>query len=86
MFAQLVTTSPHLLTLNAKLKLLSFMEDFLERAHYEDIREEEVKNGYKWSTLVPFMKLVYHPYSQRQCSSGTTAAAWLDRDTLKLDR
>ena len=81
-----MTTSPHLLTPNAKRQLLQFMREFLDSAHHEDIREEEVKNGYKWSTLVPFMKLVYHPYSRRPSSGTTTDAASVDKDTLELDR
>jgi hypothetical protein len=61
LFAQLVTTSPHQLCSEAKHKILLFMEDFLDSADYTQVREEEVNNGYKWSTLVPFMKLAYHP-------------------------
>lgn len=62
MFAQLLTTSPHLLSGEAKSKILHHMEEFLDTADYTEVREEEVTNGYKWSTLVPFMKLAYHPY------------------------
>ena len=69
LFAQLLTTSPELVAQEVKLRVLSFMEEFLKTASYEDIREGEVKNGYKWSTLVPFMKLAYHPSAPSRPSS-----------------
>ena len=27
-----------------------------------EIRQEEIKNGFKWSTLIPYMKLAYHAH------------------------
>ena len=68
--AQLATTSPHLLKPETtKVKVREFMEAFLEEAEEREIREEEVANGYKWSTLVPFMKLAYHPHSSGMCTA-----------------
>ena len=72
-FAQLATSSPHLLQPEQMTKLYNFMKDFLEKADYGEIREHEIKNGYIWSTMVPFVKLAYFPYSipNRTCSSAT---------------
>ena len=75
MFAQLLTTSPHLLSGEAKSKILCHMEEFLDTADYTEVREEEVTNGYKWSTLVPFMKLAYHPCSRRGRSGRDSAGS-----------
>ena len=74
-FAQLVTSSPHLLGPELTLKLYNFVKIFLEKADYKEIREHEVKNGYIWSTMLPFMKLAYFPYStsKHTCSSTTHA-------------
>lgn len=59
-----------------ELKILHFMEEFLDVADYTEVREEEVTNGYKWSTLVPFMKLAYHPHSRpRRPDSGGGGAS-----------
>ncbi len=89
LFAQLLTTSPCLVSREVKLKLLPFMEDFLSTARYEEIREEEVSNGYKWSTLVPFMKLAYHPYARSRLarSMGEESGEELELEVQeRLDR
>ena len=90
LFAQLLTTSPHLINADVKSRLLPFMEDFLMTASYKEIREEEVRNGYKWSTLIPFMKLAYHPLSRSQMllrSLGKDAGVELEPEIQeRLDR
>lgn len=87
LFAQLITTSPHLIPIESKKRILQFMEEFLEVADHNEIREEEVRNGYKWSTLVPFMKLVYHPYARERSAQETDDQNKLDdEDRLRLDR
>ena len=87
LFAQLITVSPHTLPVPVKKTLLVFMEEFLEQADHKEIREEEVKNGYKWSTLVPFMKLAYHPHSRRWSRREREQRNDLsDEERLRLDR
>ena len=61
--SQLVTASSHLI-LPAQLRdIAQFMRTFLSSANYQEIREHEVKNGYIWSTLVPFVRVAYFPFS-----------------------
>lgn len=62
-FAQLVTSSLDLLCTHDKENMRSFMRDFLQDADPRDIHEHEVRNGYIWSTVVPFVKLAYFPSS-----------------------
>ncbi len=65
-FAHILSTSSDRVPPELRLRVIKFIEGFLELADFTEIREEEIKNGYKWSTLVPFMKLAYHPLSLRQ--------------------
>ena len=62
-FAQLVTSSPHLLGPELTLRLYDFVKGFLEKADYREIQEHEVTFGCVWSTVAPSVKLAYTPYS-----------------------
>ena len=44
------------------------ISDFFEKTTPREIRDHEVKNGYKWSTVVPFVKVVYCPRKNRKFS------------------
>ncbi len=61
-FAQLVSCSLEHLPHTSRGRISVFMEDFLQTADYKEVRKHEVVNGYIWSTLVPFIKLVYLPH------------------------
>ena len=75
------------MSVDTQTRLLQFMEDFLEVADYKEIRDEEVSNGYKWSTLVPFMKLAYYPYArQRRRKDGKEKDELSADERERLDR
>lgn len=78
-YAQLLTSSPHLFTLEQKTTLAQFMSDFLKEATPKEIRDHEVKNGYKWSTVIPFVKLAYYPRHNREFSME------IHRDTCAIN-
>ena len=86
-FAQLATSSPHLLRPEQTTKLCNFLKSFLEEADYREVREHEVKNGYIWSTMVPFVKLAYFPYANpnRSCSSATHVHTLTDRQSSDVE-
>lgn len=67
-YSQLLTSSPQLFTLKQKGTLAQFISSFLNEATPRQIRDHEVKNGYKWSTVIPFVKLAYHPQFNREFS------------------
>ena len=60
-FAQLASASLLLLTPKHISKILDFISDFIKTADYTEVRQQEFENGYIWSTLIPFVKLVYQP-------------------------
>ena len=60
--------SPHLFTLKQKTTIAKFISDFLNEATPNEIRDHEVKNGYKWSTVIPLVKVVYYPRQNRKFS------------------
>ena len=68
LFAQLATSSSHSLQREQSLKLCDFVKGFLEKAEYGEIREHEVKVGFVWSTVAPYVRLAYSP--DRTCSSA----------------
>lgn len=73
--------------LEKKHNILQFMEEFFASADYTEIREEEVNNGYKWSTLIPFMKLAYHPFSHPSRSLVCPDYDEVDSEAMRrLDR
>lgn len=63
-FAQLVSVSQDHLPHTSRDRISVFMDDFLQTADYKEVRKHEVLNGYIWSTLVPFIKLVYLPHGK----------------------
>ncbi len=69
-FAQLVSCSLEHLPLTSQGRIALFMDDFLQTADYKEIRMHEVQNGYIWSTLVPFIKLVYLPHTLAPCEGS----------------
>jgi len=46
-----------------RLAILDINRAFYSDADFQDIRQEEKRNGFKWSTLVPYLKLAYHAHS-----------------------
>ena len=67
-YSQLLTSSPQLFSLKQKSTLAQFISNFLNEATPKQIRDHEVKNGYKWSTVIPFVKLAYYPRFNREFS------------------
>ena len=67
-YSQLLTSSPQLFSLKQKSTLAQFISNFLDEATPKQIRDHEVKNGYKWSTVTPFVKLAYYPRFNRELS------------------
>ena len=67
-YSQLLTLSPHLFTLRQKITIAKFISDFLNEATPNEIRNHEVKNGYKWSTVIPLVKVAYYPRHSRKFS------------------
>lgn len=67
-YSQLLTLSPYLFTLNQKITIAKFISGFLNEATPNEIRNHEVKNGYKWSTVIPLVKVAYYPRHSRKFS------------------
>ncbi len=65
--AQIILVSPQLIPKGLQQQIYNFMADFLQKATYQDIMEGEIKQHCIWTTLVPYVKLLYHPSSS---SSG----------------
>ena len=86
-FAQLATSSPHLLRPEQTTKLYNCMNKFLSEADYGELWEEEVENGYIWSTTAPFVKLAYFPYANpnHACSSATHVHTLTDRQSSDVE-
>lgn len=82
-FAQLVTASAHLLHRGELTDITQFMRHFLDTADYHEIRQHEIKNGYIWSTLFPFVRLAYFPTSNatRMCMRSAAACK---KDVMEL--
>lgn len=78
-YSQLLTSSPQLFSLKQKSTLAQFISNFLDEATPKQIRDHEVKNGYKWSTVTPFVKLAYYPQFNRELSME------IHRDTASTD-
>ena len=78
-YSQLLTSSPQLFSLKQKSTLAQFISNFLDEATPKQIRDHEVKNGYKWSTVTPFVKLAYYPRFNRELSME------IHRDTASTD-
>ena len=66
LFAHLVTWSPKLIPPSLLPKIHTFITHFLNTADYRVIQEHETKNGYIWSTIIPFVNLAYFPYSNQK--------------------
>ena len=89
-YCQLLTSSPKLFTLKQKLTIAQFMSDFLNEATPKEIRDHEVKNGYKWSTVTPFVKVAYYPHLNKELSMDVhkdtnTTDTQTDDDLVKLN-
>ena len=70
LFAHLVAWSPELIPPSLLPKIHTFITFFLNTADYRVIQEHETKNGYIWSTIVPFVNLAYFPYANRRFASS----------------
>lgn len=66
--------------------LAQFISNFLSEATPKEIRDHEVKNGYKWSTVTPFVKVAYYPYQNRSLSMDIhkDTVSDLDNDAANL--
>ena len=83
----ILTTSPEMIPLKSRLAILELEDYFFASANYIRIHTEEVDSGFKWSTVVPYMKLAYHPYPNPRKS--LVCASYSDADIIsmrKLDR
>ena len=58
----MITWSLELIPPSLLPRLHTFIEQFLNTAHHQVIQQHEAKNGYIWSTIVPFVNLAYFPY------------------------
>ena len=86
-YCQLLTSSPQLFSLKQKSTLAQFIGDFLKEATPKEIRDHEVKNGYKWSTVIPFVKLAYYPRFNREFSMAVhrDATSMSSQDDVTVD-
>ena len=69
--------------------IAGFMSEFLDETTPKEIRDHEVKNGYKWSTVVPFVKVAYYPRHNKELSMANhkDTNTYHDGDTTAtLDR
>lgn len=85
-YAQLLygTASNTPLTLKSTMHLA--IKEFLKSADYSKIWEHERKNGYIWSTVAPFVKLVYFPKGSSSwtfCGHGYSAD--VNKEMLELE-
>ena len=62
--AQVVLVSPQCIPNEFQQRIHDSMEDFLKQATYQDIMKGEVENHYVWSTLLPYIKLMYVPEAE----------------------
>ena len=61
--SELVLVSPHCIPPQFCSQIQAHMQDLLSQTDPDTIRLAEVKEGYYWLTLVPFVKLAYEPDS-----------------------
>jgi len=48
--------------------LLDIYKNFFDQSTFSDIRQLEIEMGYSWVSVIPYMKLAFHPYAHTQHS------------------
>lgn len=82
--AQVVLVSPQCIPNEFQQRIHDSMDDFLKTTTYQAVMEGEVKNYYVWSTLLPYIKLMYLPESQSPKTKTTEQLHMLSLQTILL--
>ena len=83
-FAQILTESPKLVDISQKELLLDIYRTFFVQNTFSEMHQLEMEQGFTWVSVIPYMKLAFHPYFNPQHSmeydeQGTSKSRQLDR-------
>ena len=82
-FAFLLSTS-HVLTMSSHREfLLDMYEKFFDQNTSSEIRELEIRTGFYWPRLLPYVKLAFHPFSWQYRLKYNKEDSW---DVQRLQR